>query len=80
MVGQAGTLAGVSPRSATHPSATDPIWSLKIYKLEKSVTKPNEPVLYYCMMDPNAGFVCEELLVVSPDTQLPPDSVFSRSS
>jgi len=26
---------------------TDPIWSLKVYKLERAVTKPDKPVLYY---------------------------------
>ena len=31
--------------------ATDPIWSLKTYKLEKSITKPNEPVFYYLLDD-----------------------------
>ena len=27
--------------------ATDPIWSLEVYRLGRSVTKPGEPVLYY---------------------------------
>ena len=27
--------------------ATDPIWSLKVFNIERSITKPNEPVLYY---------------------------------
>ena len=27
--------------------ATDPTWSLKVYSIEGSVTKPNSPVLYY---------------------------------
>jgi len=53
--------------------ATDPVWSLKTYRLERSVTKPDEPVLYYLLDGPQRGFVREELLVVSPDTQLPPD-------
>ena len=53
--------------------ATDPIWSLKVYTVERSVTKPNEPVLYYLRHGPKRGFVREELLVVPPNTQLPPE-------
>ena len=55
--------------------ATDPIWSLEVYQLGRSVTKPGEPVLYYLQDGPERGFVREELLVVPPDTQLPPDGV-----
>ena len=51
--------------------ATDPIWSLKVYNLERSFTKPNQPVLYYLRDGPKRGFVREELLVVPPDTELP---------
>ena len=52
--------------------ATDPIWSLKVHQIEKSVTKPYEPVVYYLSDGPKRGFVREELLVVPPNTQLPP--------
>ena len=52
--------------------ATDPIWSLKVYNIEKVVTKPKEPVMYYLFDGPKRGFVCEELMVVPLDTQLPP--------
>ena len=52
--------------------ATDPIWSLKVYQIVKNVTKPNEPVVYYLSDEPKRGFVREELLVVPPNTQLPP--------
>ena len=61
--------------------ATDPVWSLQVYRLGRSVTKPGEPVLYYldsASQGPSRGFVREELLVVPPDTQLPPDGVFKR--
>ena len=51
---------------------TDPIWSLKVYNIERSFTKPNQPVLYYLHNGPKRGFVREELLVVPPNTQLPP--------
>ena len=60
--------------------ATDPVWSLEVYRLGRSVTKPDEPVLYYLQGDdaPQRGFVREELLAVSSDTQLPPDEVLRR--
>ena len=51
--------------------ATDPVWSLEVCRLGRSVTKPDEPVLYYLQDGPPRGFVREELLVVPPDTQLP---------
>ena len=51
--------------------ATDPIWSLKVYSIERSFTKLNQPVLYYLHDCPKRGFVREELLVVPPNTQLP---------
>ena len=52
--------------------ATDPIWSLDVYNIERSFSKPNQPVLYYLRDGPKRGFVREELLVVPPNTQLPP--------
>ena len=55
--------------------ATDPVWSLEVYRLGRSVTKPDGPVLYYLQDGPPRGFVKEELLVVPPDTQQPPDGV-----
>ena len=60
--------------------ATEPVWSLEVYRLECSVTKPDEPVLYYLQGDdaPQRGFVREELLVVPSYTQLPPDGVLRR--
>ena len=63
---QPGELEGGTKR------ATDPIWSLKVYNLEHSFAKPNQPVLYYLHDGPKRGFVREELLVVPPDTTLPP--------
>ena len=52
--------------------ATDPIWSLEVYKIEKAVRKPNEPIIYYLRDGSKPDFVREELLVVLPDTVLPP--------
>ena len=42
------------------------------------MTKPDEPVLYYLQDGPPRGFVREELPVVPPNTQLPPDGVLKR--
>ena len=55
--------------------ATDPIWSWKVYSIERSFTKPDQPVLYYLLDDPKRSFVREELLVVPPNTTLPPADV-----
>ena len=63
---QPGELEGGTKR------ATDPIWSLKVYQVVENKTKPNEPVVYYLSDGPKRGFVREELLVVRPNTQLPP--------
>ena len=54
--------------------ATDPIWSLKVYNVEKPLVKPDEPILYYLHDGPKRGFVREELLVVPSNTELPPVS------
>ena len=60
--------------------ATDPVCSLEVYRLGRSVTKPDEPVLYLQGDDaPQRGFFREELLAVPSDTQLPPDEVLRRS-
>ena len=55
--------------------ATDPIWSLKVYNIEKVVTKQKKPVMYYLFDGPKRGFVREELMVVPSDTVLPPIKV-----
>ena len=58
--------------------ATDPIWSIKVYNIYKSIISPNQPVLYYLTDGPRRGFVREELQVIPYDTQLPPNSVLVR--
>lgn len=35
--------------------ATNPIWSLKVFRIERFVTKPNEPVFYYWRNGLNRG-------------------------
>ena len=59
---QPGELEGGTKR------ATDP----KVYQVVENKTKPNQPVVYYLFDGPKRGFVREELLVVPPNTQLPP--------
>ena len=57
--------------------AMDPIWSLGIHNLSRSVVSSDQPVLYYLSDGgPKRGFVREELQVVPDDTELPPKSVF----
>jgi len=59
--------------------ATDPIWSLKVYSIERSFTKPDQPVLYFLRDGPKHGFVREELLIV-PQTHNYPQSNFETSA
>ena len=60
--------------------ATDPIWSIKVYDISKSIITPNQPVLYYLIDGPRRGFVREELQVIPYDTALPPNSVLARAA
>ena len=55
--------------------ATDPIWSLNVYEIEKIMIKPDAPVIYYLFDGPKRWFVREELLVVPPNIELPPEQL-----
>ena len=56
--------------------ATDPVWSMDVYDVVRTVVGNNQPVLYYLSEGaPKRNFVREELQVVPKDTQMPPDSV-----
>ena len=56
--------------------ATDPIWSLKTYKIKNYITKENtrnvaegnEPIIYYLEDGPKRGFVKQELMIIPKDT------------
>ena len=50
--------------------ATDPIWSIKVYDISRSLISPNQPVLYYLVDGPSRGFVREEIQVVPFDTEV----------
>jgi len=58
--------------------ATDPVWSLQVYRIARAVTKSGEPVLYYLESGPRRGFVREEMLAVARDTVLPPDGILKH--
>ena len=51
--------------------ATDPIWSLKVFNIEKSFVNKEEPVLYNLKDEPKRGFVIEALQIFPPGTGLP---------
>ena len=54
---------------------TDLIWSKNTYRLDRIVQDPGSRVLCYLQDEPDRDFVCEELMHVSEDTQVPPDWV-----
>jgi len=60
--------------------ATDPVWSLTIHTVRNVVRQSAQPALYYLNDGPARGFVREELLIVSGDTELPPDDVLRSSA
>ena len=47
----------------------------KRYRLDRIVQDPGNRVLYYLQDGPDRAFVCEELIHVSENTQVPPDWV-----
>ena len=55
---------------------TDPIWSLKVYDINRTLVNKNEPVLYYLKDGPKCGFIREELQIVPPGTELPPEGIY----
>ena len=67
--------SGVGVRYLYHPGelkgsrrrATDPVWSLEVYRLGRSVTKPGEPVVYY-LEDGLSGASCVRSSSLCPQT------------
>ena len=55
--------------------ATDLVCSKNTYRLDRIVQEPVNRVLYYLLDGPDRAFVCEELMNISEDTQVPPDWV-----
>jgi len=58
--------------------ATDPVWSLTTHTVCNVVRQAGQPALYYLTEGPTRSFVREELLIVPPGTELPPDQVLMR--
>ena len=58
-----------------HKRARDRIWSKKTYRLRETVEDPGFWVMYYLKDGPERLFVQEELMLISEDTELPPDYV-----
>ena len=68
---QPGELEGGDRRRAT-----DMIWSWNTFRLDRVVEDPGQRVLYYLAEDaPKRAFVREQLMLISENTELPPDSV-----
>jgi PAS domain-containing protein len=62
--------------------ATDMNWSSKIYQIRESLIQKNQPVLYWLIDNegngPERSFVREELQIVPPDVEYPPQWVLSN--
>ena len=80
VVDQAGSLADLPFHAVIYSSAktvstnnklhqADLLFLAKKSHMERSVTKPDTPVLYYLHDGLKHGFVCEELLVVPLNTE-----------
>ena len=55
--------------------ATDRIWSKASYRLREIAKNPGNQVMYYLADGLERAFVSEELILISDDTELPPDYV-----
>ena len=55
--------------------ATDRVWSKGTYRLREVVESPGNQVMYYLKDGLERSFVSEELMLISEDTELPPDYI-----
>lgn len=55
--------------------ATDPIWSLKVYNVSRSIMNGGESVHYYRKDGPKRGFVTQQVQIVPPRTKLPLEGI-----
>ena len=55
--------------------ATDKIWSVNTFRLDKIVEDSEQRVLYYLTDGPKRAFVREELMLIPEGTEVPPDWV-----
>ena len=51
--------------------ATDLNWCEDTFCFDRIVQEPDNRVMYYLKDGPEQAFVCEELMLVSEDTELP---------
>ena len=58
--------------------ATDLIWIKNTYGIDRIVQDPGNRVSYYLLDGLNRGFLREELMHISEDTQVPSDWVSER--
>ena len=62
--------------------ATDMNWFSKIYHIRESLIQKNQPVLYWLIDNmgngPERSFVKEELQIVPPDVEYPPQWVLAN--
>ena len=54
---------------------TDRVWSKMTYRLREIVEDPGNHVMYYLLDGPERAFVKEEMVLISEDTELPPDYI-----
>ena len=55
--------------------ATDIIWSWNTFRIDRIVENKGQRVLYYLVDGPKRAFVREELMLISEDTEVPPEYV-----
>ena len=48
---------------------------MKFFNIDRTLVNKNEPVFYYLKDGPKCGFVREELQIVPPGTELPPEGI-----
>ena len=68
------TFINLVNNTETKKTGTHLIWSKNTYQLEQVVQDPGNRVLYYLQDGRDRAFVSEELMHVSEDTQVPPDT------
>ena len=67
---QPGELEGGQTRRAT-----DMVWSWNTFRLDRIVENLGQRVLYYLVDGPKRAFVREELMLISENTEVPPEHV-----
>ena len=55
--------------------AIDPIWSPKVFNIDRTLVNKNKPVVYDRKDGPKQGFVGGDLKIVPSGTELPPEGI-----